>query len=105
MGKRDYTRFANTQEKVKPVEIQNGVEEVVETPIVEEVAVEKIGVVENCTRLNVRKEPNTEAEVVCVLTVPSEVTINEKESTEDFYKICTAAGAEGFCMKKFIRIK
>lgn len=104
MGKRDYTKFANTHEKFKTEELQNGVAEVVETPV-EEVKVEKIGVVENCTMLNVRKDPDTEADVVCVLTAQSEVTVNDEESTPDFYKVCTAAGAEGFCMKKFIRIK
>lgn len=104
MGKRDYTKFANTHEKFKTEELQNGVEEVVETPV-EEVKVETVGVVDDCTMLNVRKEPDAEAEIVCVLKVQSEVTIDEKESTKDFYKICTAAGAEGFCMKKFIRIK
>jgi hypothetical protein len=31
--------------------------------------------------------------------------IDEKESTEEFYKVCTAAGIEGFCMKKFIAIQ
>ena len=104
MGKMDYTKFTNAHEKIKAEELQNGVVKVAETPI-EEVAVEKIGIVENCARLNVREEPDAEAEVVCVLAAQSEVTINEKESTKDFYKICTAAGAEGFCMKKFIRIK
>ena len=31
--------------------------------------------------------------------------IDAGESTEDFYKIYTAIGAEGFCQKEFITIK
>lgn len=100
MSMMDYTKFVKpkTQAAAKPVEIQNGVEEKVEQ-------ISMVGVVVDCTKLNVRQEPNKEAEVVCEIPVDSELTIYEDESTEDFYKVCTAAGAEGFCMRKFIRTK
>ena len=35
----------------------------------------------------------------------SEVEIDLGNSTDDFYKICTASGAEGYCQKEFITIK
>ena len=60
------------------------------------------GVVANCQSLNVRSEANTDAEVVSSLRVGSNVTIDEENSTEDFFKICTAAGIDGYCMKQYI---
>lgn len=64
-----------------------------------------IGIVTDCLKLRVRKQANTTAEVLCEIDALSEVQIDEKESTEEFYKVCTGAGVEGFCMKKFIAVK
>lgn len=102
MSTMDYTKFTKPNKSkeavVEPVEVQNGVEEKVEQ-------ISMIGVVVDCTKLNVRRKPNPNSEVVCEISVGSEVTICEDESTNDFYKVCTAAGAEGFCMRKYIRTK
>lgn len=102
MSRQDYTKFVKheitKQDVIEPVEIQNGVEEKVEQ-------ISIVGIVTDCEKLNVRKEPRATANVVCEIPVNSEVTIFEDESTSDFYKVCTAAGAEGFCMRKFIRTK
>ena len=65
----------------------------------------KIGIVTNCKKLNVREKPTVEAPVVCEIVCQTELMIDEKESTEEFYKVCTAAGIEGFCMRKFIAIQ
>ena len=65
----------------------------------------KIGLVSNCKKLNVRERPTVHAPVVCEIVCQAELMIDEKESTEEFYKVCTAAGIEGFCMKKFIAIQ
>ena len=65
----------------------------------------KIGFVTNCKKLNVREKPRTDATIICEVDYQTELVINEKESTEEFYKVCTAAGIEGFCMKKFIAIQ
>lgn len=65
----------------------------------------KIGLVSNCKKLNVREKPTVEAPVVCEIVCRTELMIDEKESTEEFYKVRTAAGIEGFCMKKFIAIQ
>ena len=65
----------------------------------------KIGLVSNCKKLNVREKPTVEASVVCEIVCGTELMIDEQESTEEFYKVCTAAGIEGFCMKKFIAIQ
>ena len=101
MSNKDYTKFAKPKIKeavVKPVELQNGVEEKVEP-------VSVVGVVAGCEKLNVRKGPSLASDIVCEIPVNSEVAIREDESTELFYMVCTAAGAEGFCLREYIRIK
>jgi len=65
----------------------------------------KFGFVTNCKKLNVREKPTVESPVVCEIVYQTEVMIDEKESTEEFYKVYTVAGIEGFCMKKFIAIR
>ena len=63
-----------------------------------------IGKVAGCGKLNVRTEPNSTAEVAKTIKVGTEVMVDVNESTNDFYKICTESGLEGFCMKQFIAI-
>lgn len=63
-----------------------------------------LGVVENCTKLNVRFKPNPKSDVVCVLDANTEVLIEEDGSTDDFYKIYASSGIEGYCMKKYITV-
>mgnify|MGYP001336233650 CR=1 FL=1 len=65
----------------------------------------KIGFVTNCKKLNVRKEPKTDSDIVCEIDYQTELMIDENESTEEFYKVFTTTGIEGFCMKKFIEIQ
>lgn len=57
------------------------------------------------TLLRVRKEPNIESDVVCTIKAGTELKIIQNESTKDFYKVVSAVGFEGFCMKKFIALK
>lgn len=74
-------------------------------PIVPEVEAPKnLGKVVDCIKLNVREEPSTKASVVFEINVGSMVFIDETCSTDEFYKICTEHGVEGYCMKKFIEI-
>lgn len=108
MSNVNYNKIAETKAKFGP--IQNGVNTTPQPMFREPLDVtteeyEVIGVVTNCGRLNVRSKPDLDASVVCVIPKASEVTINESESTEEFYKVCTAAGAEGFCVKEFIELK
>ena len=63
------------------------------------------GNVSGCTSLNVRAEANVESEIVSYLRVDAEVVIDEEGSTEDFYKVCTAAAVEGYCMKQYITLQ
>lgn len=59
----------------------------------------------NCWALNVREEPRPDASIIGTVNQSSEVMVNDNESTDEFYKVCTAAGVEGFCMKKYITVQ
>lgn len=86
------------------VEVETAIEETVE-PVVEEPVTKILGTVSDCSRLRVRKAANPSAPVICELDVDTKVMIDKAGSTNDFYKICTEAGIEGFCMRKFITIE
>ena len=117
---KSYNNFSSTkpaEEVVEPVEVKKEavVEEVkVEetTPVVEEpkpvVKPEPpkplTGTVTGCAKLNVRESANATANILAVINEGSEVVINRIKSTVDFYAVCTAAGIEGYCMKKFITV-
>ena len=98
------------EEKVdEPIEGQIVIPEVEPEPVSDpEPSVEpenrKFGKVSNCKRLNIRKLPSRDAEIVSELVEGSEVMIDEKESTALFYKICTEHGIDGYCMKDYITV-
>lgn len=98
------------EEKVdEPIEGQIVIPEVEPEPVSDpEPSVEpenrKFGKVNNCKKLNVRKLPSRDAEIVSELVEGVEVMIDETESTALFYKICTEHGIEGYCMKNFIKV-
>ena len=98
------------EEKVdEPIEGQIVIPEVEPEPVSDpEPSVEpenrKFGKVSNCKKLNIRKLPSRDAEIVSELVEGSEVMIDEKESTALFYKICTEHGIDGYCMKDYITV-
>lgn len=93
----NYTNYSNPQQE-PPVEPE------VET-VVEPVTNDKIiGVVTECVKLNVRKEPSLDAEILTEILIGTEVQVDISESTADFYKICTEAGVEGYCMRDHINV-
>ena len=59
----------------------------------------------NCLRLHVFSKPSVDSEIVCKLRYLTELIVDMDDSTESFYKIYTAIGAEGFCLKEFVTIK
>lgn len=63
----------------------------------------KFGRVVDCVKLNVRKMPNRNSDVLAEVKAGSEVMIDEENSTYEFYKVCTESGIEGYCMKNFIK--
>lgn len=71
----------------------------------EEVVKDIIGVVTDCLKLNIRKEPNKDSDVVVIVTCLDELKIDPDASTDDWYAVCTVTGIEGFCMKKFVAVR
>ena len=63
------------------------------------------GVVTDCLKLNVRKEPSADAEVLVIINALDNVMVDTDASSDAFYKVVTAAGVEGFCMRKYIALK
>lgn len=70
----------------------------------EQVDEQRFGIVTDCIALNVRKLPVPNAEIVTMLPSQSIVMVDLKQSTDTFYKICNAAGIEGFCIKQYIKL-
>lgn len=68
-----------------------------ETPVEE-----KFGIV-NTRELYVREAPDANATPAGTVKRGDKVLVNEADSTDDFWKVCTESGMEGFCMKKFIK--
>lgn len=106
-----YSRPVNPEtviEEVETVEVEEIPEEI---PVIEEASVVKptpvmevTGVVIDCSKLNMRFEPSADAEIMCTLIRGTEVVIDEAESTDEFYAVCTPAGMEGYCMRKYIEV-
>ena len=130
MSKHNYSQYSNKKNnkpKVDEPEMQM-VEEVVTTvtspevkmevvaeaymPEVMEETVETVelpklitGTVANCMKLNVRVKPKSDADVLCVLDVKSEVEIDIDKSTKEWFYVSTAAGVDGYCMRQYINAK
>lgn len=92
--------------------VEENTEEAVETPVeetTEEVVEEAsdneildIGVVTDCLKLNVRKQPSKDAEVLKTIDALTEVVILKE--INDFYEVALKTGESGYCMKKYIAI-
>ena len=80
-------------------ETENGVE----NETLEDIRV--MGEVVGCEMLKVRETGYLDGSVICTIPKGTKVLVDEKESTLEFYKVCTESGAEGFCMKKYILLE
>ena len=65
---------------------------------------EVIGKISGFEKLYVRKEASKDSEPIGIITSETVLTIDEENSTEDFYKVTTNEGLEGYCVKKFVKI-
>lgn len=102
------TDKAVVEEIAKPVILEPEVqEELVDAmPEAEEpvtVSTTKTGTV-TCELLNMRCAPNSNADVVTVLSKKTNVSVNLSESTDEWYKVDALNGNIGYCMKKFITV-
>lgn len=64
-----------------------------------------IGVVIDCSSLNIRAKSSINSEIIATVKAGTKLLINEDESIGEWYKVCTEAGIEGFCMKKYVSIR
>ena len=121
-----YSKFSGEESMLvndPELEVEDTVEEKVDEPIEGQIVIpevepesvsdpepsvepeiRKFGQVSGCKKLNVRKLPSRDAEIVSELVEDSKVMIDEKESTALFYKICTEHGIDGYCMKDYITV-
>lgn len=104
MSKKNYDK-AEPVEQVETSIDETSIETPIETESVEPAKPEPIEGTVNCEKLNVRSDATIDSEPVGVINRDSKVFIYEDESTEEFYKVCTATGLEGYCMKKFISVQ
>lgn len=91
-------------------EVQETIEEVTEPEVIVpniEDGVENnevIGKISGFEKLYVRKEANIDSEPIGVVTDKDDLSIDISHSTNDFYKVITSNGLEGYCVKEFVKI-
>ena len=95
-----------TKPIVKEVKVEEVKEEIV-APIEEVVApVEETNtkkfVVVTTDRLNVRKGPSKDTEVLNIVSKDEKLLINDPKLIEGFYSITTSSGIKGYVMKEFV---
>jgi uncharacterized protein YgiM (DUF1202 family) len=94
-------KMATTRKKTSapPIAVQ---QEKIDTTI-RNPSLEKVGVVVNCSVLNVRKVPNPVSEILFTIERGTHVKIDIQGSTENYYRVMIQ-GVEGFCKKDFIGV-
>lgn len=63
------------------------------------------GIVADCFRLNIRKKPDKNADIITVVNLMTQLKIDEKKSTDDWYYVCDSSGNSGYCMKQYVTIE
>lgn len=86
-----------TEEVTEPEVIVPNIEDGVENN-------EVIGKISGFEKLYVRKEANKDSEPVGIVTTKDDLSIDIAHSTDDFYKVITSNGLEGYCVKEFVKI-
>lgn len=65
---------------------------------------EVIGKISGFEKLYVRKKASKDSEPVGIVTDKDDISIDVAHSTDDFYKVITSNGLEGYCVKEFVKI-
>ena len=63
-----------------------------------------VGYVSGCLKLNIREDGYPGANVVCVVPEKTALLIEVAESNDEWYKVYTETGMEGFCMKQYVTL-
>lgn len=101
-AKKNYNKISTekaTEEKVETVETVEAVETVEEADEVKPDFVE--GKVVKCMKLNVRKNPKKDADILRVITVNTRIKIDMDKSNKTWYKL---ANVDGYVMKDYITL-
>ena len=93
-----YTENNNNEQIVEELKT-----EVVNNPVYIENN-EVIGKISGFNKLYVRKEANIDSEPVGIVTKDDDLSIDIIHSTDDFYKVYTSNGLEGYCVKNFVKV-
>ena len=83
-------------------EVEESTNKIEETK--KEVTEEVIGKIIEFEKLYVRKEASKDSEPVGIVTDKDDLSIDVARSTDDFYKVITSNGLEGYCVKEFVKI-
>lgn len=93
MAKREMKTKVTEEPKIEKIDVENTEPATVE------------GVVANCSKVNIRKEPVKGDNVISVLEAGAKVTILTEGGNDEWYKIVVKGKKTGYCMKKFISVK
>lgn len=63
-----------------------------------------VGKIQGFSKLYVRKEASKDSEPAGVVNEDDELFIDVENSTEDFYKVTTSNGLDGYCVKTNVKI-
>lgn len=79
-------------------------------PVVAEKKEDKTGSIENgivvdCSKLNIRREPKKDADIVLIVDAGAELKVIDSDKHKgDWYKVITSNKVHGFCMKKYVKL-
>lgn len=106
--------MSNKNTRVKRKELDPIDEVAMEQPVIEEVVSEVTeelktdeflnGIVHNCVKLNVRRNPSIDSEVIAVINEQDQIKVKDVDTLSDWYFIQLPNGEEGFSMKKYIAV-
>lgn len=96
--------LADVTEEVEEEIVEANEPEEVEEEVTKEADSTVVGYVSGCLKLNIREEGYPGANVVCVVPEKTALLIEVAESNDEWYKVYTEAGMEGFCMKQYVTL-
>ena len=88
-----------TEENSQDPESDDNTDETVES----EPTKTEIGKV-NCIRLKIRNKPSMGGSIVCLARVGDELTIDRSKYYDEWLKVTTVDGLEGFCRQDFVTV-
>ena len=96
--------LADVTEEVEEEIAEVNEPEEVEEEVTKEADSTVVGYVSGCLKLNIREEGYPGANIVCVVPEKTALLIEVAESNDEWYKVYTEAGMEGFCMKQYVTL-